>query len=281
MKTLKLSIQPITDKSYNLFRQFVFRSRFYGPLIGAPREKIINFASKIDISEEQAVSIHHLLVKEKIMTSIRRINGNINKISQEYRTIDILKLSYKYDHPPLNLLRSIFINNGYDEGDIYDAFAGREAPSARFRGRDLHQFILAAANDADTVINQQAAARRADVNEQVFVNYFRDMGCNIKTQNDLTSEQMAKHGRAVITPDILFVEPIIINGAQVNWIDFKDYVGTPISFMLRSNVKQYKKYNDHYGAGLVCYRLGFVESVKKSLDAIDCKDMSIPFLVEL
>jgi len=278
MKTFSFPPKYIEDKSYNLLRQIIYKSRYYGPIEGEIRQKLVDFGAKIGIAEGQIVSIHHLLVKEKIVTSITRINKNIGKISDDYKQKSIIELSHKYDHPPLNLLRSIFIYNGYDPRDIYEAFAGREPPQKQFEGRDLAQFNLAAANDADTIINQREAARRAELNENLFVNFFRDAGCKLKTQNDLIAEQMQSHGRAVITPDLLFVEPVIINGAKVQWIDFKDYAGTPISFMLRSNVKQYKKYNQEYGNGLICYRYGIVKSIASKLGAIDCISMNISFV---
>lgn len=259
--------QPISADIYLALRDYFWASNTYGHLSVSEMQKIIENArakAPADISLDAAFSIYHLTIKAKIMSGWRRMNNSIGRIGSAYDNgVDILILSAKYDFPPLNLLRGILLRH-YSSKDIYRVF--REMTSAKdiLRPRDLIQFKKAAANDADSIIDAQLIADKAQENENKFIKWVQQWPARpvMRTQNDLVLEQVAEFGRAIITPDLLFDEPVFINGKRVHWIDFKSYVGCDAQFIARSNQRQVERYTQKWGPGALCFQLGFVEGHK-------------------
>lgn len=215
------------------------------------------------LSRGQALSIHNAVVKHKIITNYPRMNAVIDEIARKYIAgSDILDLSKAYDFPPLNLLRGIFLHIGsYTPGELYRLFVNRARPESYLTGRDLDQFLRAFYNDAESTINHDRIARIAEENEQRVVGYFRSLGIRLKTQNELVHEQKKLHGRAIATPDIVFLDDVIINGVRVHWLDYKDYAGTNIPFLYNSNVAQSQRYTAMFGGGAICYRFSFIDEL--------------------
>ena len=61
-----------------------------------------------------------------------------------------------------------------------------------------------------------------------------------------------------MTPDILFLVPIVINGVLCHWIEYKDTFGFQADpFVHKRNCKQYRKYATTFGSGMVVYKLGY------------------------
>lgn len=60
------------------------------------------------------------------------------------------------------------------------------------------------------------------------------------------------------TPDMLLITPILVNGHMCHWIEYKNDFGFRKSpFITSSSRKQFRRYTDNIGPGLVVYRLGF------------------------
>jgi hypothetical protein len=243
-------------------------ARNYGAMTKVQLKELNTFVSQVNkrttstMTVDQALAIRNVVIKDKIVKGFSRINSNIARITERYdRGDDILDLSARFDFPPLSLLRSIFLHIGYSSTDIYSVFANKSDPKKLFMGRDLQQYTKADQNDAESVINQQRAAVIAADNERAFVDYIRSLGISLKTQDTLTEQQIGEFGRAVLTPDILFVDDVYINGARIYWIDYKDYVGTNIKFLLTSNTKQALKYMKEWGPGALCYHKSFVSNI--------------------
>lgn len=226
--------------------------------------KSINQSHHSDINIDQAMSIYHMVMKEKVIKGYGRMNAKIATIAAEYgRGRDIMALSAKWDFPPLNLLRGIFLHQGKGPDDMYDLFSRADEKLAQrfLKGRDLSQFKRALRHDAYGAFNQERIARLAAENEAKFVGFFRSHGIALRTQEDLAEVQIEHHGRAIITPDILFDDTVYINNVQVRWIEFKSYCQTDVRFIYESNLKQVAKYADKWGIGAICYQLGLVEGI--------------------
>lgn len=215
------------------------------------------FDAKLTI--KQVTAIRKIVVKDKIMRGYGRMNAHIAHMSRLYAKNDILTLSMTKNFPPLNLLRGILLHRGIPPSKVYSVFANKTDPAEILSGRDLEQFKIAEEHDAESTFNQRMITAVAADNEIRVVNFFKSQGIGMKTQDDLVAEQVAEHGRAVITPDILFTDEVIINGRRVHWIDYKDYVGTPIKFLAESNLSQAARYVTKWGPGVMLYHYGFVE----------------------
>lgn len=260
--------KPIEYKAYRAMFAYFWKSTDYSPISATRGREIASYTNKVNkqfaagLSLEQSCSIHHIVMKEKVIRGYSRMNNNITKMTEEYDSgTDIVKLSKDYDFPPLNLLRGILLNKNADSSIVYDIFANKSDPAKLLHGRDLTQFKKAINFDAESIFNQQEIARKAAVNEDKFVEYFRKLGVRLKTQEQLTKHQIVTHGRAVITPDLLFLDDVYINGTHVQFIDFKSYIGTDVNFIFDSNLKQAARYAHKWGVGAICYQLGYVNGL--------------------
>jgi hypothetical protein len=147
----------------------------------------------------------------------------------------------------------------YNHKAINDLFNGK-SPENPLKGRDLEEYHVAEFNDASSPFVQRLNSERSKKNEDIFVSYFANV--KHKTEDDLRKEQMDRDGVVSSTPDILFLEEVIINGSKVIWLDYKDYIGTTLSPTWESCQKQAKKYNELWGPGAICYRHSFLEGME-------------------
>lgn len=272
--------RPIRISAFMKVFKWAKHSRDYS----AKYDNLNKFAKTFnDLSCDQIQSIRSAVVKEKIIFGYQRMNNQIAHIAAEYNTVasfissecndknltnsggvNILDLSTKYDFPPLNLLRGILIQNGMNKTTAYKIFAEKDTSivSSALSGRDFEQYILAKEHDAESIFNQFMIDKIAQENEDRFVKYFKSVGIQLVDQNQLVKEQIAEHGRAILTPDILFLDTVYINGVLIKWIDYKDYAGTPIKFLYNSNKEQAAKYYARWGTGAICYHQSFVDSME-------------------
>lgn len=260
--------QPVNARAYSRIASYVRSIRNYGPMTRGRAAIFRAFIVRVNarygssISIDQAISIRNLALKDKIIKNYARVNGSMDEIARAYRGgAGVLDLSQKYDFPPLGLLRGVFLKMGYDAGRLRALFADKMRPDDVLGRRDAQQFRLAERNDAESTFNQQEVARVALENENRFVDYFRNLRVGLRTQDDLVAEQTREYGKPILTPDVLFTEDVYINGRPVKWIDYKDYVGTDVKFILSSNLAQAAKYHAKWGPGAICYRYGFVDGL--------------------
>jgi hypothetical protein len=260
--------KPMDSRVYDKISRWFKKSTDYGPTdqkkLNAIKD-ILTRANKefgTNVTIDQVLSVRNIIIKDKIIKNYSRMNRNIVKISKDYDAgHDIVTLSAIYDFPPLNLLRGIFIHRGFNVAKLYSVFANKSDPSVILKGRDLQQYKIAERNDAESTFNQQKIAKIAADNEINFINFFKSIGINLLTQDDLSESQTKQYGRAVITPDLLFVDEVYINGHRVTWIDYKDYIGTRVHFLFSSNSNQANKYKEKWGDGALCYHRGYVEGL--------------------
>jgi hypothetical protein len=244
------------------------KSKDYSRLTKEKIKKINQTAHNIftkhnaEFREDTVLSLRSIAIKGMIVSRYSKLPQFIDKIASAYLTGgDILDLSYQFNYPPLNLLHGILLHLGYNARDLNMVFKHTVDHTKILTGEDLDQYERAEANDAESTFNQKLIAKIAAKNENLFVDYFKSAGIIIKTQDDLTIEQVGEFGRPVLTPDLLFMEDVYINDQLVKWIDFKDYTGTDIAFLYNSNKDQAKKYYNKWGNGAMCYRKGFIDSL--------------------
>lgn len=266
IKWISHSIDP---RAYSDIVRWVRDSNDYSPTTSDTLISIGKLTAQVnkkygsEISVDQATSIRHIILKDKIIRGYGRMNIRMAKMAAEYdrSSGDILALSAKYDFPPLNLLRGIFLHKNMPSGSIYSVFANKEDPAKLLSGRDLQQYHSAERNDAESTFNQRLVASIADENERAVTEYFRTLDIDLVDQDHLVEEQTKLYGRAVLTPDILFVDPVVINGVSIKWIDYKDYIGTSTSFLYKSNSAQAAKYHAKWGMGALCFHRSFVSNL--------------------
>lgn len=257
---------PVDARVYTKLSAWIRESHDYSALGASKRaeyDKVrttVNREFGANVTLDQAISLRNIILKDKVIKNYNRMNMHIARIALKYADGEsIVVLSRAHDFPPLNLLRGILLLK-YEPKAIYDIFANR-VPPADLEDRDREQYALAFDHDAESTFNQQLAAKVAADNELRVIEFFRATGIQLLTQDDLSAQQIQEFGRAVITPDVLFLDVVEINGKRVNWIDYKDYLGTGVSFLHRSNTAQAAKYTQKWGRGAMCFHRGYVEGL--------------------
>lgn len=225
------------------------------------RQTLNKMRTITSLDANQIVSARSALLKNKIISSFYRMDAHVIRIIPEYEHKGILYVSNTYDFPPLNLLRGILLRRGYSTKSLREIFVNKTNAAKILGTYDMQQYVIAEANDAESSFNQRQIAEIAAANELTFVNYFRSLGIALKDENEIAAEQVAEHGRAIATPDILFLDNVIINGVAVTWLDYKDYIGTNVRFLYMSNLSQAAEYNSRWGVGAIAYHHGAISTM--------------------
>jgi hypothetical protein len=64
------------------------------------------------------------------------------------------------------------------------------------------------------------------------------------------------------TPDILFDEPVLINGQEIAWVDAKAFYGANIWSNRKSFQKQTNRYHPTWGQGALLFKHSFCDDLQ-------------------
>jgi hypothetical protein len=237
--------------------------------------EVANIASEFrPLTESQIRSVVGVTLAQLAIESSPRIVRALPQLVAEYRSgVDIVDIANRHRTPPIATLRAILIEIGYSAAVVYDTLTRRVDPATRLRPPDLRAFEAAEAADAGNAVAQREITARAAHEESRFVSALRTLGLRLRTQEDLAREQTAEYGRAVITPDVLFDQPVFVNGVRTNWIDFKAYLLVPGTFIARSLTRQCDKYNAYYGPGAFAFLYGYIAAPNLRTVLLDARSM--------
>eukprot|EP00049_Salpingoeca_infusionum_P011487 m.199474 g.199474 ORF g.199474 m.199474 type:complete len:395 (+) comp14948_c0_seq1:50-1234(+) len=91
----------------------------------------------------------------------------------------------------------------------------------------------------------------------------KDIGVNC-----FLAQEQQKSSYGMPTPDILFAEPILINGQQCHWIELKNMFCIPApGFLMTKLMTQVNKYTQHFGPGALMFSYGFTDDSLAYVDA--------------
>ncbi len=227
-----------------------------------PDEKVQKIAKKIenlDITLEQSLSLRSALNQEKSVYSHGRLMSRANELKRRYDSGEnVLSLSKRFDAPPVNVFRAILTGRGWSKNKIKETL---KSPS-KMNKRDREQFDLAESADRVSSVNQSETQNAAEVFEDILCEHFTSLGVRYRRQEDLLAEQKKSEGRAIITPDLLLLDDVRINGVPCAWIDAKHFFGADLRFPRKKTQKQVDRYVNEYGQGAIVYRHGFCESLR-------------------
>jgi len=247
---------PLSDEEK--MAGFVVRRGEFGWLDDDRVDEIAAFAEKLSISKDQALSLRSALLQQKTVYGHRAMQNRGRQIYRDYKQgMGVVELSKKYDFPPMNIFRQILSEKGWSKSKIKEYV---RAPS-RFSERERKEFE--AAEEADTVSNvdQSETHLRADVFENILADWFEEQGVRLRRQPELVKEQSVEIGRPKVTPDILFLDHVEINGQPVSWIDAKHFYGADVGFQRKKMQKQMMRYINEWGSGAIVFRHGFSENL--------------------
>ena len=228
-----------------------------------PEERVQEIAAKLDgmpISLEQALSLRAALNQEKSVYSHSKLMRRSNELSRRYDSGEsVIALSKRFDAPPVNTFRAILTGRGWTKTRIKDTL--NKNPS-KLNKRDREQFELAESVDRVSSVNQTETQTAAEVFEEILCSYFESIGIRFRRQEELLKEQTKQEGRAIITPDLLLLDDVRINGVPCAWIDAKHFFGADLKFPKKKTQKQVDRYVAEYGQGALVYRHGFCDGLR-------------------
>ena len=175
----------------------------------------------------------------------------------EARHIEIKKVAEKYQidlYQALSLRRQILIWGFRQHKNFLSAgSACQQQDYANSFEQLAVDFLLSQCQDANIITEKKLKEKVSNQNEFQF---------------SLESNNSTVFSRTIykqITPDIIFIKPVIINGKTVNWIDCKAYYGAWIihkdsrygNSPLNKIPKQIERYNNAYGQGAILFLRGF------------------------
>ena len=228
-----------------------------------PEERVQEIAAKLGglpISLEQALSLRAALNQEKSVYSHSKLMRRSNELSRRYDSGEsVIALSKRFDAPPVNTFRAILTGRGWTKTRIKDTL--NKNPS-KLNKRDREQFELAESVDRVSSVNQTETQTAAEVFEEILCSYFESVGVRFRRQEELLREQTKSEGRAIITPDLLLLDDVRINGIPCAWIDAKHFFGADLKFPKKKTQKQVDRYVAEYGQGALVYRHGFCDGLR-------------------
>jgi len=228
-----------------------------------PEKRVQEIAAKLDglpISLEQALSLRAALNQEKSVYSHSKLMRRSNELSRRYDSGEsVIALSKRFDAPPVNTFRAILTGRGWTKTRIKDTL--NKNPS-KLNKRDKEQFELAESVDRVSSVNQTETQTAAEVFEEILCSYFESVGVRFRRQEELLREQTKSEGRAIITPDLLLLDDVRINGIPCAWIDAKHFFGADLKFPKKKTQKQVDRYVAEYGQGALVYRHGFCDGLR-------------------
>jgi len=228
-----------------------------------PEDRVQNIASKLEglpITLEQALSLRAALNQEKSVYSHSKLMRRSNELSRRYNSGEsVIALSMRFDAPPVNTFRAILTGRGWTKTRIKETL--NKNPS-KLNKRDREQFELAESVDRVSSVNQTETQNAAEVFEDILCNHFSSLGVRFRRQAELLTEQTRSEGRAIITPDLLLLDDVRVNGIPCAWIDAKHFFGADLRFPRKKTQKQVDRYVAEYGQGAIVYRHGFCNGLR-------------------
>lgn len=249
---------PVLLADEEKMASFVVRRGEFGWLDDNRVEEIATFADSLTISADQALSLRSALLQQKTVFGHHAMRNRGRQIHRDYKQgMGVVELSKKYDFPPMNIFRQILSEKGWSKSKIKESV---RAPS-RFSERERKEFESAEEADRVSNVDQSETHLRADVFETILADWFEEQGVRLRRQPELVREQSKEIGGPKLTPDILFLDHVEINGEPVAWIDAKHFYGADVGFQRKKMQKQMMRYINEWGSGAIVFRHGFSENL--------------------
>ncbi|RHY17230.1 hypothetical protein DYB32_010550, partial [Aphanomyces invadans] len=232
--------------------------------------RVESYLNMLPITTNVTLNLRKQLLRMSLLVNTHRVKRNKYLILGEYeRGKSLIELSTHHNYPPVSLMRIILEARGLSPRAIKNALA---APGD-LTPRDNNELNRAKLNDSihrnDPLLDLPDYTSSSL--ETTLMHYIISKGIRVKTQAELAIDQEKIYGRPVISPDLLLLDPVLINGVPVRWIDAKNYYGAHI-VNKRLIAKQLASYVKEWGPGAVVYGMGYSDMM--SIPGVVCLDMT-------
>lgn len=195
-----------------------------------------------------------------------RMQHNIGDLTARYLAgEDIVDIAKGECYSPVALYKRMLIHRGVSEAAtkmLTSKLMDREEQEKRLTARDIEQLYAAWAADSMNPRTIMMRAQEAERTEAQFVEWFAKQGVAFQTQKQLAEQQTKDEGRPICTPDVLITGKYTVDGKQIHWIDFKNYMGCPLPYLVRSCQEQAAKYTKRWGRGAFCFSCGIIAGLQ-------------------
>ncbi|CAK4640870.1 unnamed protein product [Aphanomyces euteiches] len=267
---LDWEVQPIpqlleTQAAGLLLKKETFRRLKYQQVT-----RVESYLNMLPITTNVTLNLRKQLLRMSLLVNTHRVKRNKYLILSEYeRGKSLIDLSNIHNYPPVSLMRIILEARGMSPKAIKIALA---APGD-LTPRDNNELKRAQQNDS--IHRNDPLLERPEYSvtslETTLMHYFLSKGIRLRTQSELAIDQEKVYGRPVISPDLLFLDPVLINGVPVRWVDAKNYYGAHI-VNKRLIAKQLESYVKEWGPGAVVFGMGYSDMM--SIPGVVCLDMT-------
>jgi hypothetical protein len=264
MININIKTIPLSSNDEDIIKRYAVRSGHYeeiGQLEKANTIKILQSNENIIVSSELFDSIRSAHIQNKIIMRHTKLKDNTSHLYNLFKQgKKIIDLTLKYDFPPMSIIRQFLILKN-SKKNVKELLKN---PSKIHDEKLRNEIKIIEENRLDVFVtlDQSTTQDYAEAFEINMGSFLKQYGVKFKTQEELSQEQISKHGKAINTPDFLIESDLTINGKKINWIDAKNFYGADTWMINKSISKQTKKYVDEWGSGAIWFSLGFSEKLK-------------------
>jgi len=213
---------------------------------------LLELEKKFKVNINIIKSLRSQLIKEKVIKTHYLVKKFKKNIIKDYENYDILLLSKKYDLSPMTIMRMVIENKYKDR---------LKKVISKLSDKDKEKLDIAESNDIVSQLDQTNVQNESLKYEEKISKVLKKKNILFKTQEDLVEEQKRDLGKAVITPDFLLEDKILINGKSVKWIEVKNFYGAYVKHFRKSVQKQVGRYYKKWGNGCVVYKHGYSDKI--------------------
>jgi len=250
---------PVPKDDEERMGSVVIRRGEFGPLDDERFEEVEGVvADTVAMDLDQALSLRDALLmskatkchyqlefKGKVMLKLYKRGSNVNDLAE------------RFDLPPMGIFRTLLSQMDWSKSKIKKSLRNPKL----LEGRERIEFDLAEASDNVMSVNQKDSVRSANAFERFLAEWFEERGVRLLREEDIRKEQKAGGG-GLLTPDVLFLDRVEINGSEVAWLDAKNFYGADVPQLRAKLRQQMGRYVERWGAGAVVYRHGFSERLR-------------------
>mmetsp|Transcript_14707 Transcript_14707/g.23961 ORF Transcript_14707/g.23961 Transcript_14707/m.23961 type:complete len:424 (-) Transcript_14707:160-1431(-) len=237
------------------------------PIHSETDKRIKQFVSETTMTWAQAISLRSQFQSQRALFSFGNVIKNVSALLKAYsQGCGVIELSNRFDAPPYQLLRAIFKERGAGKSSIRQAFI---YPSGKkWSEFDIHQIKLAKVLDTcsgpDMTIQQKKATEFEDKLKEKLkslrVKFLDEI--QMRSNYEKSKKENKSQKTHLLTPDMLLLDDVRINGVPISWIDAKCYyISRDVKSTFSRIKKMIKKYRERFGHGLVVLKEGFCENV--------------------
>jgi hypothetical protein len=254
------------DEARDFIKSIKRHSRGFTPLTTA-KFRIMRKEIAPKWTDDQIISSWHLLATQRSLKNHRHVFEIPLETLRDLSAENLLKVSQQYQAPPLAVVYRALLAKGCIKS-VADKWT--KTPNL-VTDPQLHALIIKGwENDSENPTTFKMLFQKSREYELEVERLLRRTDIQFKTQENLVKEQTELYGRPIITPDFLFLEPVMVivthpDGSvtdhRVNWIDVKNYMFMGADFITRSLKEQASKYVKEFGEGAFLFHYGFVNSI--------------------